>query len=109
MPEYSLKPNVGLANSPASESNSADEKLRTLNSGPNEGTSLEVQEHMKIAKPTLFRAFCFSAVMFTSLGFSDMTPATNFGHAIVVTLVVVGYAMLGALISILANKLARLS
>jgi len=109
MPEYSLKSNVGSANSPASESNSADEKLGTLNSGPDEGTNLEVQEHMKIAKPTLFRAFCFSAVMFTSLGFSDMTPATNFGHSIVVTLVVVGYAMLGALISILANKLARLS
>jgi uncharacterized protein YjbI with pentapeptide repeats len=110
VPEYSLKSNVGAANSRISKSDASGQSEDQLSSGLDEGTNgAEVQAHMKIAKPTFFRAFCFSAVMFTTLGFSDMTPATGFGHVIVVMLVVVGYAMLGALISILANKLARLS
>jgi uncharacterized protein YjbI with pentapeptide repeats len=69
----------------------------------------EVTQHLVVAKPTLFRALCFSAVIFTSLGFSDMTPASSLGQVMIVVLVVTGYAMLGGLISIFATKLARLS
>lgn len=68
-----------------------------------------VSSHIVIAKPSLFRAFCFSATMFTTLGFSDMTPASKLGHIMVVIMVLIGYAMLGTLISILTTKLARLS
>jgi uncharacterized protein YjbI with pentapeptide repeats len=69
----------------------------------------EVSQHIEMSKPTFFRAFCFSTAMFTTLGFSEMAPANNLGRALVVVLVLAGYVMLGALISILANKLARLS
>ncbi|HZS45842.1 MAG TPA: pentapeptide repeat-containing protein [Blastocatellia bacterium] len=69
----------------------------------------ELSQHIVISKPSFFRSLCFSAAMFTTLGFSEMSPASNSGKVIVVALVMAGYVMLGALISILANKLARLS
>ena len=49
----------------------------------------------------------YSIVTFTTLGFGDITPKTT-GAMIAVTIeVIVGYIMLGGLISIFANKLAR--
>ena len=51
----------------------------------------------------------YSVVTFTTLGFGDITPKT-LPTAMVVTIeVFVGYVMLGGLISIFANKLARRS
>jgi len=49
----------------------------------------------------------YSVVTFTTLGFGDITPITNKGMFYVASEVVLGYIMLGGLISILANKLAR--
>ena len=44
---------------------------------------------------------------FTTLGFGDVTPKTLLAEIIVGAEVFIGYIMLGGLISIFANKLAR--
>jgi len=49
----------------------------------------------------------YSVVTFTTLGFGDIKPATIEGSFWVMIEVIIGYIMLGGLISILANKLAR--
>ncbi|MFB3885421.1 MAG: ion channel [Thermodesulfobacteriota bacterium] len=51
----------------------------------------------------------FSVVTFTTLGFGDVTPqiGNHTAEIWVMIQVVIGYVMLGGLISILANKLAR--
>jgi hypothetical protein len=46
-------------------------------------------------------------VTFTTLGFGDIIPVTTKASWWVMAEVVTGYVMLGGLISILANKLAR--
>jgi uncharacterized protein YjbI with pentapeptide repeats len=51
--------------------------------------------------------FYYSIVTFTTLGFGDITPLTGLAAFFVVMEVITGYVMLGGLISILANKLAR--
>ncbi len=51
----------------------------------------------------------YSVVTFTTLGFGDITPQTVPAAIAVMAEVVTGYVMLGGLISILANKLARRS
>ena len=49
----------------------------------------------------------FSIVTFTTLGFGDITAKTLLGAVVIGVEVVIGYIMLGGLISIFANKLAR--
>lgn len=51
----------------------------------------------------------YSVVTFTTLGFGDIIPNTTCASIWVMVEVVMGYIMLGGLISILANKLARRS
>jgi hypothetical protein len=53
--------------------------------------------------------FYYSVVTFTTLGFGDVVPATESLKIWVMVEVIVGYVMLGGLISIFANKLARRS
>lgn len=72
------------------------------------------QEHFAVANSdsmgwSIFTAFYYSVVTFTTLGYGDVTPATPLAAAIVMVEVVVGYLMLGILISILATKVARRS
>jgi len=62
-----------------------------------------------IAHPDFPQALYFSIVTFTTLGYGDLSPATNTGRLCVAMGVFAGYMLLGGLISILANKLARLS
>lgn len=57
----------------------------------------------------LFTTLYYSLVTFTTLGFGDVTPATRLAAIVVMIEVVVGYVMLGILISILATKVARRS
>ena len=45
----------------------------------------------------------FSVVTFTTLGFGDVSPVKSWAEVVVVTEVLIGYAMLGGLISIFAN------
>ncbi len=53
----------------------------------------------------------FSVITFTTLGFGDLTPKPECwqAQAWIMAEVVLGYVMLGGLISIFANKLARRS
>ncbi len=44
---------------------------------------------------------------FTTLGFGDVKPQTELAAIIVMFEVIIGYVMLGGLVSILATKLAR--
>ena len=59
--------------------------------------------------PSSFAPFYYSIVTFTTLGFGDITPRIDcwWAQAIVTVEVIVGYVMLGGLISLFANKLAR--
>jgi hypothetical protein len=51
----------------------------------------------------------YSIVTFTTLGFGDIYPKPGWLQFWVALEVILGYIMLGGLISILANKLARRS
>ena len=62
-----------------------------------------------IAKPDFGRALYFSVSTLMTLGLGDEVAVEPIGRAITCIEVVVGYVMLGGLLSILANKLARLS
>jgi len=57
--------------------------------------------------PTPFTPYYFSIVTFTTLGFGDVKPLNLAGEIWLVLEVLLGYTMLGGLISIFANKLAR--
>jgi len=58
---------------------------------------------------TWFTYFYFSIVTFTTLGFGDVVPTNLWGEILLSLEVVLGYVMLGGLVSILATKLARRS
>ena len=57
----------------------------------------------------LFTTLYYSVVTFTTLGFGDITPNTPLAASLVMSEVIIGYIMLGILISILATKVARRS
>ncbi|PCI37431.1 MAG: hypothetical protein COB46_13505 [Rhodospirillaceae bacterium] len=56
-----------------------------------------------------FTPYYFSIVTFTTLGFGDVTPQNLAGEIWVTLEVIIGYVMLGGLISIFSNKLAQRS
>jgi uncharacterized protein YjbI with pentapeptide repeats len=56
-----------------------------------------------------FSFFYYSVVTFTTLGFGDIVPKCGWLQMWVMFEVILGYIMMGGLISILANKLARRS
>ena len=66
-------------------------------------------ESLKDVKPGFRGHLYYSMVTLTTLGFGDIIPLTNRARLVVGTEVGVGYLMLGGLISIFANKLARRS
>ncbi|MFT5732356.1 MAG: hypothetical protein ACJAZN_001284 [Planctomycetota bacterium] len=49
----------------------------------------------------------FSVVTLTTLGFGDAVPATMAAQAVVMCEVILGYMMLGGLLSLISNKLSR--
>ena len=57
----------------------------------------------------IWSSLYFSIVTFTTLGFGDIVAATFTARILVTLEVIVGYIMLGGLISIFANKFARRS
>jgi uncharacterized protein YjbI with pentapeptide repeats len=68
--------------------------------------------HIKPDPPlpfSLLTMMYYSVVTFTTLGFGDVKPQTELAALVVMAEVIIGYIMLGGLISILANKLARRS
>ena len=62
-----------------------------------------------LSEAPFFTAFYYSIVTFTTLGFGDVTPkpAEAYLQFLVTIEVILGYVMLGGLISILSTKLAR--
>ena len=67
-------------------------------------------EHFAVSGPLPFdfmTMIYYSVVTFTTLGFGDVTPKTHAGAWWVMAEVIIGYVMLGGLISIFATKLAR--
>ncbi|MBI1923268.1 pentapeptide repeat-containing protein [Candidatus Poribacteria bacterium] len=60
-------------------------------------------------EPNFITYFYFSVVTFTTLGFGDITPKNHTSEMWLIVEVILGYIMLGGLISIFANKLARRS
>jgi len=57
--------------------------------------------------PTWLSNLYFSIVTLTTLGFGDVVPATWLGQVVVMSEVITGYMMLGGLLSIFSNKMAR--
>jgi len=60
-------------------------------------------------KWSFLTAVYYSVVTFTTLGFGDVSPLDDAAKVLVMLEVTMGYVTLGALLSILANKLARRS
>lgn len=58
---------------------------------------------------TWFSPYYFSIVTLTTLGFGDITPSNLAGEIWVAIEVMLGYVILGLLVSILGNKIARRS
>lgn len=58
-------------------------------------------------EPSALTFLYYSIVTLTSLGYGDIVPSSSLGQLLVVVEVCLGYMMLGGLISILANKMAR--
>ncbi len=69
------------------------------------------RSHFYVAnmRHSYFTALYYSIVTFTTLGFGDIAPTTNIAAMIVCSEVILGYLMLGGLISIFAAKLSRRS
>jgi hypothetical protein len=65
--------------------------------------------HLKYVNRTPFTPYYFSIVTFTTLGFGDVVPINMAGEICVSLEVIIGYVMLGGLISILASIIARRS
>ncbi len=63
--------------------------------------------HVENMQYSFITALYYSIVTFTTLGFGDITPKTNISALIVSSEVVLGYVMLGGLISIFSSKLSR--
>ncbi len=59
------------------------------------------------AHPTPISDLYLSVVTLTTLGFGDVVPKNTFGQLIVMFEVITGYMMLGGLLSIFSNKMAR--
>jgi len=57
--------------------------------------------------PTRLSPYYFSVVTLTTLGYGDITPRSAPAQLLAMLQVVVGYVMLGGLISILSTKMAR--
>lgn len=62
-----------------------------------------------VRRPDFLQAAYFSVSTFMTLGLGDEIPASTVGRLLVIFELVLGYIMLGGLVSIFSNKLARLS
>lgn len=59
------------------------------------------------ASETALSSFYFSIVTLTTLGYGDVLPASQAAQTVVILQVVIGYVMLGGLLSIFATKMGR--
>lgn len=56
---------------------------------------------------TWLSPFYFSVVTLTTLGYGEVVPVTAAAQATVITEVILGYVMLGGMLSLISNKLSR--
>ncbi|MCP4291050.1 MAG: hypothetical protein GY780_04340 [bacterium] len=56
---------------------------------------------------TAFSPLYFSVVTITTLGYGDVLPSTVAGQMVAISEVILGYLMLGGLLAIFSNKIAR--
>lgn len=68
------------------------------------GASSFASEHLRL---NFLNTIYYSVVTFTTLGFGDITPRTTTAAMVVMVEVIIGYVMLGGLITIFASKLSR--
>lgn len=68
-----------------------------------------ISSDLNMSTESFFTPYYFSIVTFTTLGFGDIAPNSLVGQLWVTLEVVIGYVMLGGLISIFSNKLAQRS
>lgn len=59
------------------------------------------------ASPTELSPFYFSLVTITTLGYGDVLPSSTWAQAMVMAEVAMGYMMLGGMLSIFSDKMAR--
>ena len=57
--------------------------------------------------PTFLSSFYYSVVTLTTLGYGDVLPASPAAQIVAMVEVALGYVMLGGLLSIFSNKMAR--
>ena len=57
--------------------------------------------------PTAISSIYYSVVTLTTLGYGDVVPVSTAAQIVAMIEVVLGYVMLGGLLSIFANKMAR--
>jgi hypothetical protein len=57
--------------------------------------------------PTGLSSYYYSLVTLTTLGYGDVIPASRAAQFVAMVEVVIGYVMLGGLLSIVSNKMAR--
>jgi hypothetical protein len=62
-----------------------------------------------VHRPDFWQAMYFSVSTMMTLGLGDEAPANGMARVLVSVQEVLGYIMLGGLLSIFSNKLARLS
>lgn len=58
-------------------------------------------------EPTALSSLYFSIVTLTTLGYGDILPVSQTAQAVVITQVVIGYVMLGGLLSTFSSKMSR--
>jgi voltage-gated potassium channel Kch len=56
---------------------------------------------------TALSSYYFSFVTLTTLGYGDVVPKSSWAQLVVMTECVLGYVMLGGLLSIFASKMGR--
>ena len=64
--------------------------------------AIDYGDHETVLSPVYF-----SVVTFTTLGFGNALPTTVSAQIVVIAEVIAGYVMLGGLLSLISNKLAR--
>lgn len=62
---------------------------------------------LNISDETWLSTYYFSVVTLTTLGYGEITPASQLAQWLAIAEVLMGYTMLGGLLSIFANKMAR--
>ena len=60
-----------------------------------------------ISDETWLSTYYFSVVTLTTLGYGEITPASQLAQWLAILEVLIGYTMLGGLLSIFMNKMAR--